>query len=71
MYIIAGLGNFGLKYAHTWHNAGCDSLNILSQRNGIVIGRRKFQALVGEGTIRGKRAFLAFPQTYMNASGDS
>lgn len=71
MYIIAGLGNYGLKYAHTRHNAGCDSLNILAQRNNIRLTKIRFKALTGEGEISGEKVLLAFPQTYMNLSGDS
>ncbi|MGI5898361.1 MAG: aminoacyl-tRNA hydrolase [Christensenellales bacterium] len=70
MYIVLGLGNYGTKYEHTWHNAGCDSLNILAQRNGISLTKRRFKALYGEGRIGGQKVLLAFPQTYMNLSGD-
>ncbi len=70
MHIVLGLGNYGAKYEHTWHNAGCDSLNILAQRNGIKLIKRRFKALYGEGRIGGQRVLLAFPQTYMNLSGD-
>jgi PTH1 family peptidyl-tRNA hydrolase len=71
MYIIAGLGNYGLQYEHTRHNAGCDSLNILAQRNNIKLTKHRFKALTGEGEIGGEKVLLAFPQTYMNLSGDS
>ena len=71
MYIVIGLGNYGTKYEHTWHNAGCDSLNVLAQRNDIKLIKRGFKALYGEGRIGGQKVLLAFPQTYMNLSGDS
>lgn len=71
MYVIIGLGNYGSKYEHTRHNAGVDSLNILAQRNGIDVRKNKFKSLIGEGIIGGKKCVLAFPQTYMNLSGEA
>ena len=43
----------------------------LAERNGIKIGRKDSMALVGHGTVAGKRVLLAKPQTYMNVSGES
>ena len=71
MYVIVGLGNFGEKYEHTRHNAGVDSLTLLAGRNQIKVNKHKFLSLIGEGWIEGKKCVLAFPQTYMNASGDA
>ena len=42
MYVIAGLGNPGGKYEHTRHNAGFDTIDILSKRYGSsTIGGKK------------------------------
>jgi PTH1 family peptidyl-tRNA hydrolase len=71
MYVIVGLGNYGQKYEHTRHNAGCDCLSILAGRNFIELKKNKFRALIGEGQICGHKAVLAFPLTYMNLSGES
>ena len=49
MYIIAGLGNPGSKYAHTRHNVGFDTVEYLADYYGIDIETKKFQALVGQG----------------------
>jgi PTH1 family peptidyl-tRNA hydrolase len=68
-HIIVGLGNPGLKYANTRHNAGFMVLDYLSQKFGVTIDRSKFQALVGETTMAGKRVLLMKPQTFMNNSG--
>jgi len=70
MYVIAGLGNPGTKYAHTRHNAGFDTVDILSERYGIPLRRRLFKGLYGKGIIEGNKVILLKPQTYMNASGD-
>ena len=69
MRIIVGLGNPGEKYAHTRHNAGFDTLDILSMRLNIPIKKLKFQATVGEGLIGAERVVLIKPQTFMNLSG--
>ena len=70
-YIIIGLGNPGKKYEHTRHNVGFDTINILSQRNGIDIKKVKHKAIIGEGRIAGQKVILAVPQTFMNLSGES
>ncbi|MBQ6233941.1 MAG: aminoacyl-tRNA hydrolase [Clostridia bacterium] len=69
MRIIIGLGNPGEKYAHTRHNAGFDTLDILSVRLNIPIKKLKFQATIGEGLIGTERVVLIKPQTFMNLSG--
>ena len=71
MYMIAGLGNPGTKYAHTRHNAGFEAVGRLADRYRIDIGTKKFQALCGTGVIEGQKVLLIEPLTYMNLSGQS
>ena len=71
MYIIAGLGNPGLKYRHTRHNAGFDALDLMAKKNGIKINKKEKNALTGRGKIGGYDVLLVKPQTYMNNSGES
>ena len=71
MYIIAGLGNPGLKYRHTRHNAGFDAIDVIAKRHGITVKKIEKQALVGQGNIKGQKVLLVKPQTFMNNSGDS
>ena len=71
MQIIVGLGNPGKEYEHTRHNAGFDALDRLADKHGITIKTKKFQALIGDGTINGKRVILMKPQTFMNLSGNA
>lgn len=71
MYIIAGLGNPGRKYAHTRHNAGYEAIDRLADQYGIRIETEKFRALTGTGVINGQKVLLLKPLTYMNASGES
>ena len=69
-YIVVGLGNPGAQYARTRHNAGFETLEVLSRRWGVDINRKKLNGLVAETTYNGHRVVLALPQTYMNASGE-
>ncbi len=71
MYIIAGLGNPGGKYAHTRHNAGFDALDELAEKYRISVDSKKFQALCGGGMIEGQKVLLLKPQTFMNLSGQA
>ncbi|MGN0354329.1 MAG: aminoacyl-tRNA hydrolase [Muricoprocola sp.] len=71
MYIIVGLGNPGREYAHTRHNVGFDTLDVLADKWNIDISVKKHKALIGKGMIEGQKVILAKPQTYMNLSGES
>ena len=68
---MVGLGNPGEEYEETAHNLGFLVVDRLAVRNGIKVGRRDARALVGQGTVAGKRVLLAKPQTFMNVSGES
>ena len=70
MYIIAGLGNPGGKYAHTRHNVGFDTIDRLAGRYGIRLDTNKFKGEYGMGVIDGHKVLLLKPQTYMNLSGE-
>src|ERR1700730_16436694 len=69
--LVVGLGNPGEEYEETAHNLGFLVIDQLAARNGIKIGRKDSRALVGQGTVAGKRVLLAKPQTFMNVSGES
>lgn len=71
MYLIAGLGNPGREYEGTRHNAGFETVDILSQMAGIKVDKIKFKGLVGDGIIQGEKVILLKPSTFMNLSGDS
>ncbi|MCI7126198.1 MAG: aminoacyl-tRNA hydrolase [Agathobaculum sp.] len=70
-WLVVGLGNPGAKYDNTRHNAGFRVLELYCARSGQRIDRMKFKALVGEGTLGGKRVLFVKPQTFMNLSGES
>lgn len=71
MFLIAGLGNPGMKYAATRHNIGFDMVTYLSDKYDIPLRAMEERALVGRGYLEGKKVMLAQPQTYMNLSGES
>lgn len=70
MYVVAGLGNPGLFYKRTRHNAGYQALELLADNLQIRLKKRGFNGVYGEGTFRGERVVLIKPTTYMNLSGD-
>lgn len=71
MFIIAGLGNPGLRYEGTRHNAGFAVIDALADKYHISVDGRKARAYIGKGIIGGSKVILAKPQTYMNLSGES
>ncbi len=64
-----GLGNPGERYAHTRHNAGALTLDVLLERMGASLKSHKSGCLVAEGSLAGRRVVLARPTSYMNESG--
>lgn len=70
-WIVAGLGNPGLAYANTRHNAGFMGLDKLSEMNNIEVKTKKFKGDCGDGIIGGERCLLLKPGTFMNLSGES
>lgn len=70
-WLVVGLGNPGMAYEHTRHNAGIDALSVLAEDAGIQLNKKQFKALTGTGDIAGKKVMLLFPQTFMNNSGEA
>ena len=68
-YLIVGLGNPGMQYENTRHNAGFLSVDALCRDIGLTLTKRKFDAVFGDTEISGKRVIIAKPQTFMNNSG--
>jgi peptidyl-tRNA hydrolase, PTH1 family len=69
--LVVGLGNPGAEYARSRHNVGAEVVDLLAERHGGVLKRSKERALTTEVRVGDKRVALAFPQTYMNLSGES
>ncbi|MFW6163668.1 MAG: aminoacyl-tRNA hydrolase [Planctomycetota bacterium] len=71
MKLVVGIGNPGPRYKGTRHNLGFRTVERLADRHGIALRRRRFDALVGDGTVGGQRALLVEPQTFVNLSGSA
>ncbi|MGH9288205.1 MAG: aminoacyl-tRNA hydrolase [Acidimicrobiales bacterium] len=69
--LVVGLGNPGPEYEHSRHNVGADAVALLAERHGGALKRSRERALVAEVQIGDRRVALAFPQTYVNLSGES
>ena len=67
--LIVGLGNPGIEYQFTPHNAGFLAIDRLAERCGVVVSNRRSKALTASARIADRRVFLAKPETYMNLSG--
>ncbi|MEW6408099.1 MAG: aminoacyl-tRNA hydrolase [Patescibacteria group bacterium] len=75
MKLIIGLGNPGKKYQNTRHNLGFFIVEKLHQRfkNSFSSFKfeKKFDSQIATGKIKGEKAMLAMPQTFMNNSGQA
>lgn len=70
-WIVAFLGNPGLKYNGTRHNAGFMAAGAMEKKLGVRINKMRFKALTQTVDIGSHRVLLMKPQTYMNLSGDA
>ena len=69
--LVVALGNPGDQYVGTRHNIGVEVIDVLAQRWHGSFRKSKEAALTCEVRIGESRVALAFPQTYMNRSGES
>ena len=71
-WIVAGLGNPGLEYEQTRHNAGFLAVEELAKQcGGVKLNQMKFQSNCCEAMLGEVRCLLMQPTTYMNLSGDA
>lgn len=70
MWLIAGLGNPGEKYAATRHNVGFMVLDRISEKYRIKFSVRD-NYFLGKGSIDRVSVTLLKPLTYMNLSGSA
>lgn len=69
MFLFAGLGNPGPKYAGNRHNIGFMAVDAIARRHRFSPWRRRFQGAACEGEIEGQKVLALLPETYMNESG--
>ena len=70
MKLIVGLGNPGIEYQFTPHNAGFLAVDRIAENCGVsVIANRRGRALTAKANLAGHEVLLAKPETFMNLSG--
>lgn len=70
MKLIVGLGNPGLRYERTRHNAGFMVVDRLAKRHAPAqVPRSRFNAVTLEASLAGERCVLLKPINFMNRSG--
>ena len=70
-FLVVGLGNPGKEYDGTRHNVGAAAVQALGIAHSSPLKKMREQALTNEILIDGEKVILAFPQTFMNNSGQS
>lgn len=69
-YLIAGLGNPGLKYERTRHNVGFEIVDFFCSYYGFVFRDSvRFLGSLAQKRIQNKQVILLKPMTFMNLSG--
>ena len=69
MFLLAGLGNPGSKYAGTRHNIGFMVLDYLAANRNLTFVDSKWQALQLRTMLWEESVILFKPETFMNLSG--
>ncbi len=66
---MVGLGNPGIEYQFTPHNAGFLAIDRIAEQHGVAVANRRCRALTANVRIASKDVILAKPETFMNLSG--
>ena len=69
--LVVGLGNPGNQYEGTRHNIGVEVVHELVERYGGKLKTSREAAHTDELRVGKHRVAVAFPQTFMNRSGES
>lgn len=68
-WLIVGLGNPGIKYAHTRHNAGFGAVDAFGKMLGVRLSKTSCNSRIGRFKDDNFQFVLAKPQSFMNLSG--
>lgn len=68
-FLVVGLGNPGLEYLWTPHNAGFMAIDRIAEQEGVAVQNRRCRAVTATCRVAGRETILAKPETYMNLSG--
>ena len=64
-----GLGNPGMEYVWTPHNAGFMAIDRIAQQQGVMVQNRRCKAQTATTRLGTREVILAKPETFMNLSG--
>jgi peptidyl-tRNA hydrolase len=67
--LIVGLGNPGIEYQFTPHNAGFLAVDRIADDCGVSLTNRRGRAVTARARLAGEEVLLAKPETFMNLSG--
>jgi PTH1 family peptidyl-tRNA hydrolase len=67
--LILGLGNPGIEYQFTPHNAGFLAVDRIAESCNATLANRRGKALTAKVKLAGQDILLAKPETFMNLSG--
>lgn len=70
-FIIVGLGNPGVQYEQTRHNAGFMAVAAMEKKFGFKADTFKYKAKTAICSIGGKSCLVMKPETFMNLSGEA
>jgi PTH1 family peptidyl-tRNA hydrolase len=67
--LVVGLGNPGIEYQFTPHNAGFLAVDRIADDYRVAVANRRCRAMTAKIEIAGREVILAKPETFMNLSG--
>jgi peptidyl-tRNA hydrolase, PTH1 family len=68
-FLVVGLGNPGIEYQFTPHNAGFLAIDRIAAEHNAAVVNRRCRALTAKVQMAGREVILAKPETFMNLSG--
>ena len=71
VFLVIGLGNPGIEYQFTPHNAGFLAIDRIAGEHNAAVVNRRCRALTAKVHLAGREVILAKPETWMNLSGIS
>ncbi|MGB6132327.1 MAG: aminoacyl-tRNA hydrolase [Acidobacteriaceae bacterium] len=69
VFLVIGLGNPGIEYQFTPHNAGFLAIDRIAGEHNVAVVNRRCRALTAKVHLAGREIILAKPETWMNLSG--
>ena len=70
-FLVVGLGNPGIEYQFTPHNAGFLAIDRIAGEHNAAVVNRRCRAVTAKVRMGGREVILAKPETFMNLTGIS